>query len=49
MKIIELAEELKIAGEEVLEKAQSMGIEVTDSSDELSDMDAKAVDRKSVV
>lgn len=43
MKIIELAEELKIAGEEVLEKAQSMGIEVTDSSDELSDMDAKAV------
>ena len=43
MKIIELAEELKIVGEEVLEKAQSMGIEVTDSSDELSDMDAKAV------
>lgn len=43
MKIIELAEELKIAGEEVLEKAQSMGIEVTDLSDELSDMDAKAV------
>ncbi|MCI6993201.1 MAG: translation initiation factor IF-2 [Clostridiales bacterium] len=43
MKIIELAEELKIAGEEVLEKAQSMGIKVTDSSDELSDMDAKAV------
>ena len=43
MKIIELAEELKIAGEEVLEKAQSMGIQVTDSSDELSDMDAKAV------
>ena len=27
----------------MLEKAQSMGIEVTDSSDELSDMDAKAV------
>ncbi|MGN0702005.1 MAG: translation initiation factor IF-2 [Lentihominibacter sp.] len=43
MKVIELAEELKMAGEEVLEKAQSMGIEVNDSSDELSDIDAKAV------
>lgn len=43
MKIKELAEELKLTGKEVLEKAKTMGIEVSKISDELSDIDVTAV------
>ena len=43
MKILDLATELKLSGEEVLEKAKAMGIKVSDVSDEVSDIDAKAV------
>ena len=43
MKIKELATELNLTGGEVLEKAKSMGISVSDVNDELNDMDATAV------
>ena len=43
MKIKELAAELNLTGKEVLEKAKSMGIEVSKTSDEMSDIDATAV------
>ena len=43
MKITELAKELKMTGEEVLEKAKAMGVPVAKTSDEMSDMDAVAV------
>ena len=43
MKIRELAAELKLTGEEVLEKAKSMGIAVTKVTDELSEIDLTAV------
>jgi len=43
MKILDLATELKLSGDEVLEKAKAMGIKVSDVSDEVSDIDAKAV------
>ena len=43
MKIKELATELSLTGGEVLEKAKSMGIAVTDVNDELSDIDATSV------
>lgn len=43
MKIKELATELSLTGGEVLEKAKSMGIAVTNENDELSDIDATAV------
>lgn len=43
MKIKELASELNLTGTEVLEKAKTMGIEVSKVGDELSDMDATAV------
>ena len=43
MKIKDLAAELNLTGKEVLEKAQSMGIEVAKISDEMSDIDATAV------
>ena len=43
MKIHELAKELDMDAKEVLEKAQSMGIEVNDKDSTLKDIDAKAV------
>lgn len=43
MKIHELAKELEMGVNEVLEKAQSMGIEVKDKDSTLKDIDAKAV------
>ena len=43
MTIKELAQELKLTGKEVLEKAQSMGIDVKKLADELSDVDAKTI------
>ncbi len=43
MKILDLATELKLSGDEVLEKAKAMGIKVSDVSDEVSDIDATAV------
>lgn len=43
MKIKELASELNLTGKEVLEKAKTMGIEVSKISDELSDIDTTAV------
>ncbi|MBQ3185821.1 MAG: translation initiation factor IF-2 N-terminal domain-containing protein, partial [Firmicutes bacterium] len=43
MKIKDLAAELNLTGKEVLEKAKSMGIEVSKISDELSDINATAV------
>ncbi len=43
MKIHELAKELDMDAKEVLEKAQSMGIEVKDKNSTLRDIDAKAV------
>lgn len=43
MKIKELAAELNLTGKEVLEKAKTMGIEVSKISDELSDIDTTAV------
>ena len=43
MKITELAKELKMTGEEVLEKAKAMGVPVAKTSDDMSDMDAVAV------
>ena len=43
MKIHELAKELDMDAKEVLEKAQSMGIEVKDKDSTLKDIDAKAV------
>ena len=43
MKILDLATELKLSGDEVLEKAKAMGISVSDVSDEVSDIDATAV------
>ena len=43
MKIRDLAAELRMTGEEVLEKAKSMGIAVTKVTDELSDIDLTSV------
>ena len=43
MKITELAKELKMTGEEVLEKAKAMGVPVAKTSDDMSDMDTVAV------
>jgi len=43
MKITELAKELKMTGEEVLEKAKTMGVPVAKTSDDMSDMDTVAV------
>ena len=43
MKIKDLAQELSLSGDEVLEKAKAMGIEVSKTSDDLSDMDTTAV------
>lgn len=43
MKIKELAAELSLTGKEVLEKAKSMGVDVSDISDDMSEMDAAAV------
>ena len=43
MKIAELAKELKMTGEEVLEKAKTMGVPVAKTSDDMSDMDTVAV------
>ena len=43
MKIKELASELSLTGKEVLEKAKTMGIEVSGINDELSDIDTTAV------
>ena len=43
MKIAELAKELKMTGEEVLEKAKAMGVPVAKTSDDMSDMDTVAV------
>ena len=43
MKLLDLATELKLSGDEVLEKAKAMGISVSDVSDEVSDIDATAV------
>lgn len=43
MKITELAKELKMTGEEVLEKAKAMGVPVAKTSDSMSDMDTVAV------
>ena len=43
MKIRDLATELKMTGEEVLDKAKSMGIAVAKVTDELSDIDLTAV------
>ena len=43
MKILDLAAELKLSGDEVLEKAKAMGISVSDVADEVSDIDATAV------
>ncbi|MBQ6400910.1 MAG: translation initiation factor IF-2 [Firmicutes bacterium] len=43
MKVKELAAELQLTGKEVLEKAKAMGVPVSKISDELSEIDAKAV------
>ena len=43
MKIKDLAQELSMNGDEVLEKAKAMGIEVSKTSDDLSDIDTTAV------
>ena len=43
MKIKELAAELSLSGEEVLEKAKSMGIDVSGTGDDMSDIDATSV------
>ena len=43
MKITELAKELNMTGKEVLEKAIAMGVPVTKTSDNMSDMDTVAV------
>ena len=43
MKIKDLAAELKLSGEEVLEKAKTMGVPVESVDDEMSDINAKAV------
>ena len=43
MKITELAKELNMTGKEVLEKAVAMGVPVTKTSDDMSDMDTVAV------
>lgn len=43
MKIKDLAAELNMTGKDVLEKAKSMGIEVANISDELSEIDATSV------
>lgn len=43
MKIRELAAELNLTGGDVLEKAKSMGINVSKESDEITDIDATAV------
>ena len=43
MKIHELAKELNLDTKVVLEKAQSMGIDVHDKDSILKDMDAKAI------
>ena len=43
MKIKDIAAELKLTGEEVLEKAKAMGIAVQSVDDEIADMDAIAV------
>ena len=43
MKVKELAAELNLTGKAVLEKAKSMGIEVSKIGDELSDIDVTAV------
>ena len=43
MKIRDLATELKLTGEEVLEKAKSMGIAVAKVTDELSDIDLTVI------
>ena len=43
MKIKDLAQELSLSGEEVLEKAKAMGIAVSKTSDELTDIDTTAV------
>lgn len=43
MKITELAKELKMTGEEVLEKAKAMGVPVAKTSDDMSNMDTVAV------
>ena len=43
MKITELAKELGMTGKEVLEKAIAMGVPVTKTSDNMSDIDTKAV------
>ena len=43
MKIKDLAPELSLSGDEVLEKAKAMGIKVSGTSDDLSDIDTTAV------
>ena len=43
MKIKDLARELSLSGDEVLEKAKAMGIKVSGTSDDLSDIDTTAV------
>ena len=43
MKITELAKELKMTDQEVLDKAKAMGVPVAKVSDEMSDMDTVAV------
>ncbi|MDO4486691.1 MAG: translation initiation factor IF-2 [Bacillota bacterium] len=43
MKIKELAAELNLSGDAVLEKAKAMGIDVSSTSDEMADIDATAV------
>ena len=43
MKIKELASELSLTGKEVLEKAKSMGIAVSDVNDDMSEIDTTAV------
>lgn len=43
MKIKDLAEELRLSAEEVLEKAKAMGISVSAITDKVSDIDATAV------
>ena len=43
MKIKELAAELNLTGDAVLEKARAMGIDVSDVNDDMADLDATAV------
>ncbi len=43
MKITDLATELKLSGEVVLEKAKAMGVKVAGIADEISDIDATAI------